>query len=95
MTYEEIIELGWKDQHPNSKSPGIQTFYFAANGDRFIMSVSPIIPEYGTHQVIIHYVDKKVRVNEWENSECWFYGSLKTKEDLSNIMRYTNIIAYE
>ena len=46
------------------------------------------------YQAMINVVDENCDHNEWENSECHFYGFLKTKQDLHTIMRFLEIIDY-
>lgn len=93
MTHENIIELGWINRHKKTKQ-SLQTFFYKTEyGGKWIMAIFK--PETnGLHQTTIKFVDDEVNHNEWENSECHFYGYLKTKEDLIMIMRFVGIIEY-
>lgn len=92
MTYDEVIELGWKDRWPKRKGKSY-TFVFESPGyDYHIMSVS--FDMDGFEIVMINCVPEKTDHNEWENSECHFYGELKTKDELHLIMRLIGIIEY-
>jgi hypothetical protein len=97
MTYADIIALGWKDRWPEKKAKKDKhtTFVFEAPGyDYHIMSVH-LNHEDDFHLVMIKCVPEGTKVNEWENSECHFYGDLKTKEELEKVMMFLGIIEYK
>lgn len=93
MTIDDILSLGWKDRHPGNMGK-TQTYRYDEEECHYLMSFHVKGENDGTHAIMINYVDKDVTVNEWETSETWFYGHLKAKEDLKNIMRYLSIIDY-
>lgn len=90
MTIEDILSLGWKDEYPDHKDK-TKHFHFDEEECSYLMSFHVKGEDDGTHLVMLNYVDKEITVNTWENSETWFYGHLKKKEDLQNIMRYLSI----
>lgn len=96
MNYEDVISLGWKNRHPNSKNETTKTFVFEAEGfDYHIMSVSfGCGNDTSFDLIMINCVSKDTDHNEWENSETHFYGEIKTKEELSLIMQFIGIVAY-
>ena len=94
MTYEQVIELGWADRYPKEKQ-GQRTFKIVEEGGKWILGICFKLDEEGFHNmVIVGWIDKEVKSNMWENMETNFYGSIKTQEDLKNIMRYVGVIEY-
>lgn len=97
MEYNDVISLGWKDRHPDSKRENSATFVYEADGfDYHIMSVHfGIEEEDGVFDtVMINCVPKDTESNEWENSETHFYGDVKTKEELDLVMQLIGITKY-
>lgn len=98
MIYEDLYELGWQDR--DSKKPvygpvkkQMESFSLTDEvGNIWIMAF--FLFEDDLYQAMIRLVDEKCDHNEWENSECHFYGFLKTKEDLTMIMRFVDILEY-
>ena len=94
MTYEDLKELGWmyewKDEPFGKIHMQSEGFFIKEEECRWIMSI--YLTREDDYLVMIKYVDKSVTFNEWENSECHFYGNIKTKEDLKMIMRFLAII---
>lgn len=91
MTYDDVIELGWNPRHKNDKT----TFWMIDEvQNKWLMSVVFNMDCDGFDQVGINVVDENCDHNEWENSECHFYGFIKTKEDLNTVMRFLEIKQY-
>ena len=99
MTYEDVISLGWQDRWPSKKEKkGMKSFVFPSPGyDYHIMSICFDMDEDdGVYdQVMIKCTPEGTKKNEWENSECNFYGYVKTKEELSLVMQFVGVIKYE
>lgn len=91
ITYEEVISLGWIDKWDKGPQPN-NHFYFPQEGGKSMMAFHFKPDEYGGHVTMIVWVDDDVNVNDWENGDHRFYGSLKTLEDLKNIMKYCWVI---
>jgi len=92
MTYEEAISLGWKDR---DNDPSHNTFVFEAEGfDYHIMSIHFNYQD-DFDLVMIKCVPEKTTHNIWENSECHFYGQLKTKQELYLVMQLVGVIEYK
>lgn len=93
MTPEDVISLGWKEEHKNSRKDPTQTFAFPTDPqyDQYIISVS-FVKKEKRHRVMICLVSYDRTFNEWGKSETHFYGRLETKEDLLMIMKFLDII---
>jgi len=97
MIYEDLYELGWRDRDTKKPVYGpikkqIESFSLIDDGDKWIMAFC--LFRDGSYQAMINAVDENCDHNEWENSECHFYGFIKTKEDLRTVMRFLGIIEY-
>lgn len=96
MTYEEIYELGWLYEDVNRPCGAVkkqnETFYINEDGERWIMAT--YLDRYGNYNLTIKLVDEKVDHNEWENSDTYFYGRIKSKCDLDLIMQMVGIKDY-
>jgi hypothetical protein len=97
ITYNDIIELGWNDRHPNSDRPKNlicnKTFVFPSEEgyDYYIMGIYKYSDDEDIYLTQIKCVPESTDHNEWENSECHFYGYLQTKEELKVVMRQLEI----
>lgn len=94
ITYEEVISLGWKDRWGKKETKGINTFKISEENGKHMLGITFKPDEDGFFMCHVVWVDKKVKVNEWENCDPEFYGVIKTKEDLHYIMRLTGVIEY-
>lgn len=99
MTFEEIETLGWEVSH---KSSLLVRFYSIRNpwdGDVFYMKSAYGLAGEGTPA---RMCIKKENTNsfdgeyglEWQAGTLLFDGTIESKEDLWNIMRYVKILDY-
>ena len=98
MTYNEVIGLGWKDRHPESKNNLMKDFVYEAEGfDYHIISVCFNQQEDdGVFElVMINCVPEKTNCNVWGDSETHFYGQIKTPQELDLIMQFLGIKKYK
>jgi hypothetical protein len=97
MTYDDIIALGWKDRFPGKDSHKERNLDFVFENPGYDYHIMSVFLNYrgDMHQVMINCVPEKTDHNEWGNSECHFYGNLKTKEELEKVMMYLGIIEYK
>ena len=95
MTYDEIISLGWKDRHTRRGRDKVNTFVFEAPGYDYHIMSAILNYEEGLDQLMIKCVPEETKSNEWENSECHFYGLVKTSTELEKLMMQLGIIEYK
>jgi len=98
MIYEDLYELGWADRDAKKSVYGpvkkkMESFSLIdEDGSKWIMAFCSY--DEDSYQAMIKILDEDCDHNEWENSECHFYGFIKTKEDLRTVMRFLGIIEY-
>lgn len=97
ITYEDVLELGWKPRHEKGTRENFPDFEFPEPGyDYHIMAIHMVGFEEDKGQLVtINCVPEETAFNEWENSDCHFFGWIKTKEDLRRVMGFVGVIEYQ
>jgi len=100
ITYDEVLALGWNDRHPNSNRPKDlilnNTFVFPSEEgfDYHIMGIYKYSEDEDLFVLHIKSVPEDTQSNEWENSECHFYGFIRSAIDLQMVMQMIEVVEY-